>query len=182
MSKLALPAPLRALLAVVVVLSLTPSTSTASTATAFRLPPGNELDALAATSSGNAFAAVFRPFGPGTELSQQGTYVYEVSLSGSVEELPAKISDSNAGLAGIAAAGPDSVWIPGSHHVRLLGKAGIEMEVAVGRAEIESVATDREGGFGWRLELASSMSARRGRSQGSGSDPSKLLTVPRSAD
>jgi ligand-binding sensor domain-containing protein len=91
--------------------------------------------------------AVFRPFGFGTELSQQGTYVYEVSPTGSVQELPAKISDSNAGLAGIAAAGPDSVWIPGSHHVRLLGGAGVEKEVAVGRAEIGSVATDRHGGL-----------------------------------
>jgi hypothetical protein len=147
MSKSALTTPLRVLLAVFVVLSLVPSTSTASTATAFRLPPGNELDALAATSSGSAFVAVFRPFGSGTELSQQGTYVYDVSPTGSVKELPAKISDSNAGLAGIAAAGPGSVWIPGSHHVRLLGHAGVEKEIAVGRAEIESVATDRHGGL-----------------------------------
>ena len=120
MSRLALPTPFRALVAAIVVLSLTPSASMGATSTAFPLPPGNELKALATTASGNAFAAVFRPFAPGTDLSQQGTYVYEVSPSGSVEELPAKISDSNAGLAGIAAAGPDSVWVPTSHHVLLV--------------------------------------------------------------
>jgi hypothetical protein len=91
MSRLALPAPLRALMAVIVVLTLTPPASLAATSTAFHLAPGNDLRALATTASGNAFAAVFRPFAPGTDLSQQGTYVYEVSPSGSVEELPAKI-------------------------------------------------------------------------------------------
>jgi hypothetical protein len=124
-----------------------PSASTASTVTAFRLPPGNELDALAATSFGGAFAAVFHPFAPGTELSRQGSYVYEVSSSGSIRELPAKISDSNAGVAGIAAAGPDSVWVPTSHHVLLVGDRGVEKTIAVGRAEIDTIATDRRGGL-----------------------------------
>jgi streptogramin lyase len=124
---------------------LMPSASAASTATAFRLPPGNELESLAAGSSRSAFAVVFHPFSV-TDKVPQGSYVYEVSPSGSIRELSAQISESRAGLAGIAAAGPDSVWVPTANHVLLVGNSGVEKRVKVGKQKIESVASDRRGG------------------------------------
>ena len=131
MAKFTLKASLLPFIVVIVLLWSMPSASSAATATAFRLPPGNELEALAAAPSGSAFAMVFHPFSISGKVAQ-GWYVYEVSSAGSVRELPAMIPQSPVGNAGIAAAGPESVWVPTPHSVLLVDSGGIEKSVSVG--------------------------------------------------
>ena len=145
MAKFTLKASLLPFIVVIVLLWSMPSASSAATATAFRLPPGNELEALAAAPSGSAFAMVFHPFSISGKVAQ-GWYVYEVSSAGSVRELPAMIPQSPVGNAGIAAAGPESVWVPTPHSVLLVDSGGIEKSVSVGRTSIDSLAGDRQGG------------------------------------
>ncbi len=145
MAKFTLKASLLPFVAAIVLLWAMPTASSASTATAFRLPPGNELEALAAAPSGNAFAMVFHPFSISGEVAQ-GWYMYEVSPSGSIQELPVRLPRSNAGLAGIAAAGPDSIWVPTFHQVLLVGSDGVERTIKVGQQEIDDLAGDGQGG------------------------------------
>jgi hypothetical protein len=116
--------------------------------TAYRLPPENEFLAITVGVEGDAFVVVQHVDSLGGIV---GVPVFRVEPGGAIEELPVTVPPgAPVGLAGIAPAGPGSIWIPTAHGVDRVGGEGLEAEVSFGREEVDDLTTDHEGGV-WVL-------------------------------
>jgi hypothetical protein len=120
-------------------------TSPSAWATSLQLPPHYELEGLTVTPSNTALAVVFHPFESESSISQ-GTYVYEISPAGEIRQLPATIHGSDAALTGVAPGPGNSVWVPATHGVVLVGESGLQRQVSLVGGEVNDVAPDGRGG------------------------------------
>jgi hypothetical protein len=134
-----------ALIGAVVSILLAPSTAIAGQASEFRLPSG-VAKALTVGAEGDAYVGV-ELLGGFTGEALRGFRIYAVEPDGGIRAMDAPADTGRLSVAGMAAAGPGSVWVPTGSGVSRVGPAGIEERVEMPRpVEIADVAADHSEG------------------------------------